>query len=198
MNKYIVSNLIKIIPAILCLTTTAWMFSASSIAAARAEFDPPTKCDSCNERNQPVAPFKIHGNTFYVGVQGLSSVLIATSKGLILLDGDLPQSAPLIEANIRTLGFRVEDIRYILNSHVHADHAGGISALQRHSGAMVIASVEGAAALHSGHVPDDDPQLGYKNTYLIPHIARVKTIQDGEAVSLGGIDVQVRKEAELK
>ena len=158
-------------------------------AAAKADDDAPTTCDSCAAWNQSAKPFKIHGHTYYVGVQGLSSVLIATPKGLILLDGDLPQSAPLIEANVRALGFRVEDIRYILNSHVHADHAGGIAALQRHSGAEVIASVEGANALRAGHVPDDDPQYGYVNTYAFPRVTHVKAIGDGEAVSLGGVDV---------
>lgn len=153
------------------------------------DYDAPIKCDSCAEWNRPIAPFKVHGNTYYVGVHGLSSVLIATPGGLILLDGDLPQSAPLIEANVRALGFRVEDIRYILNSHVHVDHAGGIAALQRHSGAEVIASVEGAAALLAGHVPDDDPQKGYTSTAVIPRVAHAKTMRDGEAVTLGGIAV---------
>jgi len=187
MHKYRSS---KCTPAILCIAATIWSFTLpSSATSPMTDYDSPTKCDNCNDWNKPAAPFKIHGNTYYVGVQGLSSVLIATSKGLILLDGDLPQSAPLIEANIRTLGFRVEDIRYILNSHVHADHAGGIAALQRHSGAEVVASVEGASALRSGHVPADDPQLGYKNTFVIPRVAHVKTIRDGEAVSLGGTEV---------
>lgn len=103
-----------------CRTSVVAMLAATLTASAApapaADYDPPTKCDNCQEWNQPVAPFKIHGNTYYVGVQGVSSVLIATPQGLILLDGDLPQSAPLIEANIRTLGFRVQDIRFILNS----------------------------------------------------------------------------------
>jgi len=91
------------------------------------------------------------------------------------------------------LGFRVEDIRYILNTHVHIDHAGGIAALQRHSGAEVVASVEGASALRAGHVPEDDPQFGYEKLSVIPRVDHVTTIQDGEAVSLGGIEVTAHR-----
>jgi metallo-beta-lactamase class B len=112
------------------------------------------------EWNRPQDPVRIYGQTYYVGVPGLSSVLIHTDAGSILLDGDLPQSAPLIEANIRKLGFRVEDIKLILNSHAHFDHAGGIAALQRDSGAEALASPSGAKALREGHVADDDPQSG--------------------------------------
>ncbi len=188
MKKFIAVTLRRaaVIIAACALSAGATAFAAS---ATRASYDPPTKCDNCAGWNQAAAPFKIHGNTYYVGVRGVSSVLIATPQGLILLDGALPQSAPLIEANVRALGFRVEDIRYILNSHVHVDHAGGIAALQRHSGAEVIASVEGASALRVGHLPDDDPLIGYSRIYATPRVAHVKPISDGEAVSLGGIDV---------
>ena len=85
----------------------------------------------------PRAPFRVFGNTYYVGVAGLSAVLVTSNAGTILLDGGLPQSAPLIERNIRALGFRPDAIRLIVNSHEHYDHAGGIAALQRLSGATV-------------------------------------------------------------
>lgn len=194
MNQYRIPSMrehitTKLRHAAAALTASLLAVTATAAPATQADYDQPTKCDSCAQWNQPTAPFKIHGSTYYVGVRGLSAVLIATPQGLILLDGDLPQSAPLIEANVRALGLRVEDIRYILNSHVHVDHAGGIAALQRHSGAEVVASVEGAAALRAGHVPDDDPQSGYASTHAIPRVAHVKTIRDGEAVSLGGMTV---------
>lgn len=159
---------------------------ASAAAAQPAGDDEATHCDSCEEWNQPAAPFRIHGNTYFVGVHGLSAVLVATPKGLILLDGDLPQSAPLIEANIRALGYRIEDIRYILNSHVHVDHAGGIAKLQHDSHAEVLVSEASARALRAGHVADDDPQKGYPNMFAIPRVTRLRTVRDGEVVSLGG------------
>src|SRR5215469_12015758 len=111
--------------------------------AASPQADPLTKpiqVEAAKQWNQPQDAFRIYGNTYYVGVAGLSSILIHTDNGLILLDGDLPQSVPLIEANIARLGFSVRDVRFILNSHTHYDHAGGIAALARDSGAQVIAS----------------------------------------------------------
>jgi metallo-beta-lactamase class B len=77
----------------------------------------PIVCDHCEAWNRPHAPFKVVGNTYYVGREGLSAVLIDTGKGLILLDGALPQSAPVIEANLKSLGFRIQDVKLIVNSH---------------------------------------------------------------------------------
>jgi len=91
-------------------------------------------------------PFRVFGNTYYVGTAGLSSILIESEAGLILLDGALPQSAPLIAKNIHKLGFSISDVRLIVNSHTHYDHAGGIAALQRASGAIVAASPASAVA----------------------------------------------------
>ncbi len=70
----------------------------------RIQADPPKKCDACEAWNAPHEPFRVFGNTYYVGVAGLSAVLIASDDGLILLDGGLSQSAPLIDANIAKLG----------------------------------------------------------------------------------------------
>src|SRR5487761_9878 len=100
--------------------------------------------------NAPQAPFRIYGNTWYVGPHELSSILVDAARGLALFDGDLPESAPQIEAHIRALGFRIRDIKWILNSHAHIDHAGGIAALQRASGAQVLASAAGAHELQLG------------------------------------------------
>ena len=88
--------------------------------------------------NEPATPFRIYGNTWYVGTCGLSSILITSVQGHVLIDGDTELAPPLIEANIRRLGFRVEDVRYILNSHEHFDHVGGIARLQRDSRATVV------------------------------------------------------------
>ena len=85
------------------------------IQAPPFQSDPPHKCDSCDEWNKPREPFKIFGNSYYVGTDGLSAILIVGDAGLILLDGGLEQSAALIDANIRKLGFRTED--YVLASY---------------------------------------------------------------------------------
>ena len=134
--------------------------------------DAPKSCASCAEWNAPREPYRVHGNTYYVGTAGLSAILITSEAGHVLIDGGLPQSAPLIDASIRTLGFRTEDVRLILNSHAHYDHAGGIAALQRASGAAVAAG--GAAALRSGGPPPDDPQfaIGARGQQLPPRERR--------------------------
>lgn len=146
----------------------------------------PIKCFDCDEWNQPQAPFRLHGDSYYVGVQGLSAILIKTSAGLILLDAGLPQSAPLIEDNIRSLGFRVEDVKLIVNSHAHYDHAGGIARIQRVSGAEVAASASGAEALMAGRPVPDDPQYGVDgSTGLFPKVAKVRIVKDLETLRVG-------------
>lgn len=162
------------------------LLQASAPPAKAPAVDPPKVCDSCDEWNQPQTPFKLHGRSYYVGVRGLSAVLIQTSDGLILLDGGLPQSAPLIEDNIRGLGFKVEDIRLIVNSHAHYDHAGGIARLQRDSGAVVAASASGAAALRAGMPVPDDPQFGKDGREgAFPRVNTVRVVKDGEELRVG-------------
>ena len=94
------------------------------------------------------------GSSACVGTAGLSAILITSDAGHILIDGALPQSAALIEANIRTLGFQPRDVRLILNSHEHYDHAGGLGLLQRATGARVAASPSAAQALRQGRPTD--------------------------------------------
>lgn len=142
-------------------------------------------CSKCAEWNAPQAPFRIYGNTYYVGPHGLSSVLIVGKDGDVLIDGDLEQSAAVIAGNIKALGFRVEDVKLILNSHVHFDHAGGIAALQRMSGARVLASPWSAAVLKHGGMARDDPQYG--ESAGISPVNRVSTLHDVETVRVGDL-----------
>lgn len=136
---------------------------------------------------QPQKPFRIYGNTYYVGTHGLSAILIASSDGLVLIDGTLPQNAALVEANIKALGFQLHDVKRILNSHAHSDHAGGIAAIARDSGARVMASDVGAKELQlGGHYPDD-PQYGDAPTY--PPVSSVEVVADNGVVRLGDVTV---------
>jgi len=145
----------------------------------------------CEEWNKPVAPFKVHGNTWYVGTAGLSALLVTGPEGHVLVDGALPQSAPLIRKNIEALGFRVQDIKLIVNSHPHFDHAGAIAELQRASGATVVASPHAAQVLRDGTPGTDDPQYDPKERYTIPKVAVVKEIADGKSVSVGPLRLTV-------
>lgn len=149
--------------------------------------DPPMTCGaSCIEWNVPRAPFKVFGNTYYVGTQGLSSVLITTAEGLVLIDVALPQSAPLIDANITTLGLRTRDVKYILTSHAHFDHVGGVRSMQRYTGATVLTSASSARALGLGHPVPEDPQYGTGPFDVFPAVTEgVRVMKDGETVRLG-------------
>jgi metallo-beta-lactamase class B len=164
-----------------------------SLAPPLLAQDRPSSCSECPTWNVPQEPFKIYGNAYYVGTHGLGSVLITSPTGHVLIDGALPESVPHIVANIRSLGFRVEDIKLIVNSHVHFDHAGGIAELQKLSGARVAASTWTAAVMRTGVVPRDDPQFGV----IIPiaRVASVGTVKDGEALSAGGVKVTAHRTA---
>jgi metallo-beta-lactamase class B len=144
-------------------------------------------CSNCVEWNKPQSPFRIFGNTYYVGPHGLSSILITSTSGHVLIDGALPQSTEQIVANIRSLGFRIEDVKLILNSHVHFDHAGGIAELQRLSGARVIASKWSAAVMRKGGVGRGDPQFGALTS--IAPVRNVQDLRDGERFQLGVIAI---------
>lgn len=144
-------------------------------------------CTYCKEWNAAQKPFNIYGNTWYVGTAELSALLVTSPQGHILLDGALPQSAPLIEANIKALGFRMEDVKLILNSHAHFDHAGGIAKLQHDSGATVVAGVHGAQVLADGVIGKDDPQYDPKQERRIDKVGALRTVVDGEAVRVGAL-----------
>lgn len=146
-----------------------------------------SSCAECVEWNQPQKPFRIFGNIYYIGTHGLSSILITSDAGHVVIDGALPESADQIVANIRSLGFRIQDVKIILNSHVHFDHAGGISKLQKLSGARVIASDWSAAVLKKGGVGSGDPQRGILRP--IKPVKKVQNLQDGQTVSVGEISL---------
>jgi len=136
---------------------------------------------------EPQKPFQVYGNTYYVGTKGLGSVLITSKEGHVLIDGALPVSAQSIVANIRSLGFRIEDVKLILNTHVHFDHAGGIAELQKLSGAKVAASPPTAKVMASGEADNTDPQFG--QLPKIPTLAHVVVFKDGETLKAGGLAV---------
>lgn len=152
--------------------------------------DPPHECEACAEWNLPRKPFRVFGNTYYVGTAGLGAILLTSDAGHVLLDGGLPQSAPLIDRGVRQLGFRPEEVRLIVNSHAHYDHAGGLAALQRLSGAEVAASATGARAIERGEPTPDDPQFGFgRAANSFPSVAKVRAVADGETLRVGGLAV---------
>ena len=143
--------------------------------SAHAEFVAP------QEWRAPIAPFHIIDNVYYVGSQGLSSFLITTPQGHVLLDGGMDYSAPMIERNIETLGFKVTDIKYLLNSHAHLDHAGGLAQIKKDSGARLIASAGDKPLLEGGYYPGE---TGHDTDF--PPVTVDRVVQDGGTLTLGG------------
>lgn len=168
----------------------ALLLAAVLGACAAPLYDAPIDCAACDGWNQPHAPFRIASNTWYVGVAGLTALLIDTGEGLVLVDGGLPQSAPLIDSNIRTLEFRPGDVEFILVSHVHYDHVGGIAALQRITGARVLTSEAARQALAAGELQPDDPQFDPdSDTSRFPVVGNISVVSDGETLTIGDIEL---------
>jgi metallo-beta-lactamase class B len=146
---------------------------------------PASSCSDCPVWNRPQQPFRIYGNTYYVGPRGLTSILLTSKAGHVLIDGALPESVPQVVANIRSLGFRIEDVKLIVNSHVHFDHGGGIAELQRLSRAEVAASPWSVEVLTRSGVGKGDPQFGgIPPVALVP---RATILRDGQTLRVGDI-----------
>lgn len=165
----------------------------SSPASARAQDDPLTRaytaeeCSSCETWNVPHRPVHLFGNTYYVGTEGLASILITSAEGHVLIDGALPNSAPLILENIRSLGFDPADVKLILNSHAHFDHSGGFAALQRATAAPVAVSATSAGAIRTGRPGPDDPQHGA--LVATPPVSNVIVIEEGRPMVVGRLSL---------
>jgi metallo-beta-lactamase class B len=133
---------------------------------------------------------RIHANVYMVGTCGISSILITSPGGNILIDGGPGRAADLIADNIRSLGFRLRDVRWILHSHEHFDHVGGIARLQQLTGASVIASPAAARALAAGSNDPADPQAGSLEPYA--KVIADRTVQDGQLLRLGDLNITAR------
>lgn len=132
--------------------------------------------------NAAFEPFTVIGNIHYVGTSGVSAFLITTPEGHFLLDGGPPQSGPAIAAHIEALGFNIRDVKYLMNTHAHLDHAGGLARLQRASGAVMVASEGDRAALEAGRVG-----YGPSADWAFPPVRVDRIIGDGETLTLGGV-----------
>ena len=167
------------------ISLMAWLAAASGTPDPAVDpLTQPITTSRSAEWLAPVPPEKIYGNGYLVGFGGMSVALIDTGDGLVLIDGALPQAAPAILANIRTLGFDPRDIKFILSTEPHFDHAGGLAALARDTGATVVASARGAEGLKSGRHAADDPQLAYGGSW--PAVTTpMRVMNDGEVMTLG-------------
>jgi len=157
-------------------------FILLSLALASPALVQPQADPTSRSWNQPVEPYRIAGNIYYVGASDITSYLIATPEGHILLDGGFVETAPIIEANVRKLGFKLEDVKILLSSHAHFDHAGGLAELKRATGAKFAAIDKEAPLLARGG--KGDFYFGDKGPF--PPIQADRILHDGDTVTLGG------------
>src|SRR5882724_12157200 len=133
--------------------------------------------------NKPTEPFKIIDNVYYVGTNGLASYLITSPKGHILVDTVMPEATSQIKASIEKLGFKVTDIKYLINTHAHVDHTGGFAEMKQVSGAQMVAGEADKPLLEGGYYP------GQREETLLqfPAVKVDRTVREGDKVTVGDV-----------
>ncbi|MGH8073401.1 MAG: subclass B3 metallo-beta-lactamase [Lysobacter sp.] len=132
---------------------------------------------------QPIAPFQIAEHTWYIGTEGLSALLVKTPDGAVLIDGGVQQAADMLLQHMAALGVAPGDLKLILHSHAHGDHAGPLAAIRRATGATLVSNAESAVLLARGGSDD----LHFSDEIVFPPTQVDRLLQDGETVELGGI-----------
>jgi metallo-beta-lactamase class B len=138
------------------------------------------------EWNRPIPPFHLAGSVYYVGVAQVTSLLITTPRGHILIDGAFAESAATILDNVRTLGFKPEDVRILLSTHAHLDHAGGLAELKSKTGARLYAGAADVALLARGGRDD----FAFGDSSPFPPVSADVAVKDGDEVTLGDVTVR--------
>ena len=173
----------------LLLALSATLAAAANACADTPEAAPKSRvCADDADWNEPATPLRIYGNTWYVGTCGIGALLVTSPQGHLLIDGATSQAATQIVANIRSLGFKPEDVRAIVFTHEHSDHAGGLAELQRITGAPVLSRAPAVETLKRGASDRSDPQL--LDLKPFPAVANVKSIADDEIVRVGPLALQ--------
>jgi metallo-beta-lactamase class B len=162
---------------------------SASVAAFLIAFASGAAAQNNPDWTKPHEPFRVMGPIYYVGTKGLAVYLIATPAGHVLVDGALPESAPLIEASIRALGFDPKDLRVLLTTQAHFDHVGTMAHLQRLSGARALAMQGDEGLLESGGATDH--LFGGAPRFDKVKVSRV--LKDQDTVVLGGVTLVARR-----
>ncbi|MDQ3618373.1 MAG: subclass B3 metallo-beta-lactamase [Pseudomonadota bacterium] len=171
-------------PLLLNITLAALLVSSTSQAIAAEPVLPPSAAyQTPDSWRQPVAPFRIADHTWYIGTQGLTALLVKTPAGAVLIDGGLPQAADMLLARMDELGIASQELKWILHSHAHGDHAGPLAAVRRATGARLVSNAESAALLARGGSDD----IHYGDGILYPPVQVDRLLMDGETVELGGM-----------
>lgn len=133
--------------------------------------------------NKPTEPLTLIGNIHYVGTNGLSVFLVTTPAGHILIDTALPEANPQVKAGIEKLGFKVADIKIMINTHAHLDHTGGFADFKRVTGAQMISGLADKPLLEGGYYPGRETVDELK----FPPVKVDRTVKAGDKVELGGM-----------
>jgi metallo-beta-lactamase class B len=131
--------------------------------------------------NLPVDPYRIAGSLYFVGASDISSYLITTPAGHVVIDAGYEPTVPIIEANIRKLGFKVEAVRILLNTQAHYDHAAGFARLKKDTGAQLMVSGPDAEVIERGGVRD----FSFGDAHPFPPATVDRRLKDGDTVTLG-------------
>lgn len=133
-------------------------------------------CEGRDGWDEPGPPFRIYGNTWYVGTCGITALLVASPGGHTLIDSGTDKGAEIVLANIRALGFEPKDVKTILMSHEHFDHVGGMAKLQAATGARIVTTPAAARVLRSGVTDPADPQAGSGHPPFPPVTGTIETL----------------------
>lgn len=143
------------------------------------------QCADKEDFSEPAPPARLYGNTYYVGTCTVSVLLVTSPQGHVLVDSATEKAVPSILANIRALGFKPEDIHWIVSSHEHFDHVGGLAALARATGAKVALSAPAAAVLATGKVDPADSQYTDIKDFPIAPVKADRILTPGAVVQAG-------------
>lgn len=143
-------------------------------------------CADNDSWDKPGPPFRVYGQTYYVGTCGITALLIAGPNGHTLIDSGTDKGAEIVLANIRALGFEPREVRTILMSHEHFDHVGGMARLQAATGATIVASPQAAAVLRTGKPGADDPQANSGHPPFPSVIGPITVLKGDGPIRTGG------------
>ncbi|MEN1728356.1 MAG: subclass B3 metallo-beta-lactamase [Pseudomonadota bacterium] len=147
-------------------------------------------CNRWDDWDKPAPPFRIWGNSYFVGTCGITSILITSERGHLVIDSGTEAGAEVVAANIQALGFSLSDVRYITHTQEHFDHVGGMARLQAMTGARMIASALARPVFETGFSQADDPQFGLHDP--IERLVVDQVINHGESIDVGGQLIRAR------
>lgn len=153
----------------------------------------PMRCPAATDPDwtTPLPPFRIADGLYYVGSRDLASFLVVTPAGEILINSNLPSSPPLIRRSVEQLGFRWRDIKILLVSHGHFDHAGGSAQVLRETGAAYEVMEGDAGVVESGGQMDF--AFGHQASMRFPAAPVRRVLHDGDTVTLGGVTLTAHR-----